>query len=249
MVIAAVVGLMLASLAQAGERVSQGNVRVEKRLLPNGGGCRAIWWIVVDDLPNVAEYAVTLNTGIVVRFTKFSNANPVKGTAFDYPAPAGKVHKYLYAGGSVAPCADDNFTGDYSATSVKITQFSVDRPVSGKAAIEAYLTPTANGEGCSITLWASVPKIRGATAYRIKYVTASKDGKVVTRLRLTPGAFNSKPAGVKPYANRGRLGHYIRAAGASGNGCARTAWVQLGPTGGGAPVLQKSVSFTVEKAK
>ena len=200
---AAVVGLMVAGVAQAGERVSHGTVSVEKRLLPNGAGCRAIWWIIVDDLPNVAEYAVTLNTGTVVRFTKYSNANSVKGTVFDYPAPAGKAHKYLYAGGTAAPCEDDAFTGNYSATSVKITQFSVDHPRPGKPAIEAYLTPTANGEGCSITLWASVPKIRGATAYRIKYVTASRGRNVVTRLRLTPRAFNSRPAGVKRYATRG----------------------------------------------
>ena len=41
--LAAVVVLMVAGLAQAGERVSQGKVSVEKRLLPDGAGCRAIW--------------------------------------------------------------------------------------------------------------------------------------------------------------------------------------------------------------
>lgn len=250
--ILAAVAAALPASAVAGETVTAGDVELERRILPvPAGGCLAVWWVIVDDLPDVAEYSVLLRRTSpspaerTEPFNRFTLNNIWAGTAYDYPAPAGKLHKQAFQASSSPLCSVELFQV-WEAVSARVTQFTVDPPVPGKAAIELDLVQ--KGDGCEAVMRLSVPRVATAKEYRVQYETDLASGRTTTRLTLAPSAFNSSPrlpAGFAPYRRSGRLGHYIRSA-TGARGCTELAWRQL--SSGVAPVVQSSASFSVTTA-
>ena len=236
--------------AGAGEKVTTREAGLELRLTPDGAGCRGIWWIVVDDLPDVARFDVTIRrisptpSSRVETFNAHDLVNPWPGTPFDYPAPAGKLHVPVFSGATSGACDPAGFDVWAPDAVARVTRFTPDPPVAGKAAIEAVLVPA--GDACTIYAWVSVPKIPTAIRYRVTYTVGGAAGDQTVTLSLAPRAFDATPPantqGVGPYAVAGRLGHYLRGAAAAGGGCTRLAWTQL--AAGPAPLIGASFKVT-----
>lgn len=250
-IVLAVAGLVAGvGTADARETVTTREAGFELRLTPDGAGCRGIWWIVVDDLPDVARFDVTVRrisptpATRVETFNRRDLVNPWAGTPYDYPAPAGELHVPVISGATSGACDPTGFDVWASGATAEVTRFTQDPPAAGRAAIEAVLIPA--GDACTIYTWVSVPRIPTAIRYRITYTVGGASGDQPVTLSLTPAAFDPNPPantqGVGPYTAAGRLGHYLRGAAVGAGGCTRLAWTQLAT--GPAPVTGASFEVT-----
>lgn len=243
------VGLGGSGTARAGEKVTTIDVEVVRRVqaATTGTGCQATDWIVVDELPDVAQYEVDLTRAVppmakTVTFNEFTLEHVFQGTAFDFLAPPGKLHKYFGQGSSAPACTIPR--DPWVADGIEVTQFTVDPPVPGKGAIEVELVP--NGDSCTSFAYVSVPDVPTAVEYRIRYVIGTRPTQRVVNLKLRPERFNSSPRSRPPYATPGRLGHFVGQATDGNRGCVRTVWSHL--FAGAAPLLQDQVTFDVTTA-
>jgi hypothetical protein len=234
--------------AGAGETVTSEAAEVVRRIQPatSGTGCQVTYWIVVDERADVAQYEVVVTRTFpapavtqTVTFNEFTLGHIFEGTAFDFPAPPGKIHKYFSQNSSAPTCNVDRFPV-YEADTVEVTQFTVDSPVAGEAAIEVELR--ANGDSCTVFAYVSVPDVPTALEYDIRYVIGSEPERVV-ELSLRPDQFNSTPASRPAYDTPGRLGHFVSQSTDGNRGCVRAAWSHL--VSGAAPLLADRVSFEV----
>jgi hypothetical protein len=264
--VAAVGGLLAlqalqADVASAGTIEQKITAQMVVKTAPVGSGCGGSLFAVVKDLPDAAEYRVTVartdlpgQDGVVV-FNRHDRGQ-LQFTPFAKWSPgAGKIAGLLTWGSGDGP-GDDcaavtaDYASRFSIKDARVVRYTADPPRAGRAAVEVRTaaTPPANDgpsgkDGCAMNLFVTVPKVKGAVRYRVR-VTQTIVGVLGTSdIVIEPGKLNAKgPAGTKlqPYRSPSRLGHFYLFLQRDLYGCRHAEWWLSRQI--------KNVTFRVERA-